>query len=148
MKTSKKLQRRIFIDTNVLIGYFRNQTADVNAMEYMFRLKDFELYTSALAISQTISTLQGKRKDSAYRQKITDYITAMMNKINVIGLSAADIHKALSLHNVDIEDNIQFTTGEKQRCYIYVTNNQKDFKYNNVLIVTPRYIRSIKAIMY
>ena len=148
MKTSKKLQRRIFIDTNVLIGYFRNQTADVNAMEYMFRLKDFELYTSALAISQTISTLQGKRKDSAYRQKITDYIIAMMNKINVIGLSAADIHKALSLHNVDIEDNIQFTTREKQRCYIYVTNNQKDFKYNNVLIVTPRYIRSIKAIMY
>lgn len=66
MNSMNKKFRRIYIDTNVLIGYFRNVKADVAAMEYMFKLRDYELYTSTLAISQTISTLQGKRKDKAY----------------------------------------------------------------------------------
>lgn len=148
MRTDTKLKRRLYIDTNVLIGCFRNQKADVQAMEYMFKLKDCELYTSALAISQTISTIQGKRRDPMFRKKIIDFVIDIMHKIHVIGLAATDISAALELPNIDIEDNIQFIVGEKQRCYIYVTNNQKDFKYNNVIIVSPRYIRSVKALSH
>lgn len=148
MRTDTKLKRRLYIDTNVLIGCFRNQKADVQAMDYMFKLKDFELYTSTLAVSQTISTLQGRRKDPIFRKQIIDFVNGLMHKIHVVGLSATDISAALELPNIDIEDNIQFIVGEKQRCYIYVTNNQKDFKYNNVSIVSPRYIRSIKALSH
>ena len=145
MRTDKKLKRRLYIDTNVLIGYFRNQKADVQAMDYMFKLRDCELYTSALAISQTISTIQGKRRDPLFRKNIIDFVMGLMHKIHVVSLAATDISAALELPNIDIEDNIQFIVGEKQRCYIYVPNNQKDFKYNNVVIVSPRYIRSIQA---
>lgn len=145
MRTDKKLKRRLYIDTNVLIGCFRDQKEDVQAMDYMFKLKDCELYTSALAISQTISTIQGKRRDPLFRKNIIDFVIGLMHKIHVVGLAATDIRAALELPNIDIEDNIQFIVGEKQRCYIYVTNNQKDFKYNNVVIVSPRYIRSIQA---
>lgn len=148
MRTDTKLKRRLYIDTNVLIGCFRNQKADVQAMDYMFKLKDFELYTSTLAVSQTISTLQGRRKDPIFRKQIIDFVNGLMHKIHVVGLSATDISAALELPNIDIEDNIQFIVGEKQRCYIYVTNNQKDFKYNNASIVSPRYIRSIKALSH
>ena len=138
--------RRIYIDTNVLIGYFRNVKADVAAMEYMFKLRDYELYTSTLAISQTISTLQGKRKDKAYWQEIIDFIKRLTHKVKLIGFASGDIDEALAMDNVDLEDNIQFVLGQKMSCYTYVTNNIKDFRYNTVVVVEPAYIRSITSV--
>ncbi len=146
MNSANKKFRRIYIDTNVLIGYFRNVKADVLAMEYMFKLRDYELYTSTLAISQTISTLQGKRKDKAYRQEIIDFIKRLTHKVKLIGFASGDIDEALAMDNIDLEDNIQFVLGQKMSCYTYVTNNIKDFRYNTVAVVKPAYIRSITSI--
>lgn len=143
MKSIEKKFRRIYIDTNVLIGYFRQAKADVMAMEYMFKLRDYELYTSALAISQTISTLQGKRKDREFRLEIIRFIKKLMHKVNVIGMAQKDIEEALGMENVDLEDNIQFVLGKKYDCYTYVTNNIKDFTYNTVFVVAPKDIRTI-----
>lgn len=145
MKQEKKFKRRIYIDTNVLVGSFRKIKADSEALKYLFQLKDNELYTSALAISQTISTLQGKRKSVEYRRQIVDYINVLLHKISVIGFVEPDIKKAMAMENVDIEDNIQFVLGSKERCFIYVTNNVKDFKYNSVYAVKPEKVRSIPA---
>lgn len=146
MNSVDKKFRRIYIDTNVLIGYFRNVKADVLAMEYMFKLRDYELYTSTLAISQTISTLQGKRKDKAHRQQIIEFIKRLTHKVKLIGFASGDIDEALAMDNVDLEDNIQFVLGQKMSCYTYVTNNIKDFRYNTVAVVEPAYIRSITSI--
>ncbi len=146
MNSANKKFRRIYIDTNVLVGYFRNVKADVLAMEYMFKLRDYELYTSTLAISQTISTLQGKRKDKAYRQEIIDFIKRLTHKVKLIGFASGDIDEALAMDNIDLEDNIQFVLGQKMSCYTYVTNNIKDFRYNTVAVVEPAYIRSITSI--
>lgn len=146
MNSANKKFRRIYIDTNVLIGYFHNVKADVLAMEYMFKLRDYELYTSTLAISQTISTLQGKRKDKAYRQEIIDFIKRLTHKVKLIGFASGDIDEALAMDNIDLEDNIQFVLGQKMSCYTYVTNNIKDFRYNTVAVVEPAYIRSITSI--
>lgn len=115
-------------------------------MEYMFKLHDYELYTSTLAISQTISTLQGKRKDKAYRQQIIEFIRRLTHKVKLIGFASGDIDEALAMDNVDLEDNIQFVLGQKMSCYTYVTNNIKDFRYNTVAVVEPAYIRSITSI--
>ena len=146
MNSANKKFRRIYIDANVLVGYFRNVKADVLAMEYMFKLRDYELYTSTLAISQTISTLQGKRKDKAYRQEIIDFIKRLTHKVKLIGFASGDIDEALAMDNIDLEDNIQFVLGQKMSCYTYVTNNIKDFRYNTVAVVEPAYIRSITSI--
>lgn len=146
MNSVNKKFRRIYIDTNVLIGNFRKVKADVLAIDYLFKLRDYELYTSTLAISQTISTLQGKRKDKAYRQEIINYIKRLKHKIKLIGFAAGDLDVALELDNTDLEDNIQFVLGQKMSCYTYVTNNIKDFRYNTVAVIEPAYIRSITGI--
>lgn len=78
---NKELYRRVFIDTNVLIGNFRGLPDDVKAIKYLFSLKDHELFTSSLALSQTISTLQGKRKSLEYRLSIVDYVLLVMQKV-------------------------------------------------------------------
>lgn len=146
MSSADKSFRRIYIDTNVFIGCFRDIKADVAAIDYLFKLRNYELYTSTLAISQTISTLQGKRKSVEHRQNIKEYIKRIMHKANVIGFASADIDKALSMENTDLEDNIQFVLGKKMSCYTYVTNNIKDFKYNTISVVSPAHIRSISIL--
>ncbi len=144
MKVNHKLKyRRIYIDTNVLIGNFRGIKTDVQAMDFLFKMQDFELYTSTLAISQTISTLQGKKKDKSYRQQIVNYIKRLKHKIKIVGFSEKDIDTALELEGVDIEDNIQFVLGKKMGCYTYITNNIKDFRYSTIVVVDPRFVKGI-----
>ncbi len=146
MSSVDKRFRRIYIDTNVFVGCFRQRKVDVNALEYLFKLKNYELYTSTLAISQTISILQGKSKDHVFCSNIKTFVERVMHKVKVIGFSASDIEKALSLTTIDMEDNIQFVLGEKMSCYTYVTNNIKDFRYNNIEVVEPAHIRNISIL--
>jgi hypothetical protein len=42
----------IFVDTNVLIGWWVGNKDDVNCIKYLFSLRGKRLYTSALSIAQ------------------------------------------------------------------------------------------------
>ena len=136
-------ERRIFIDTNVLIGCYCNLPHDKAAMQYLFSLRNHELYTSVLAIAQTISTLQGNKKIKAPREKVIEYVNHLAAKIKFVGFADKDIEKACIMPNKDIEDNIQYVIGSKLRCYYYVTNNVNDYKYNSVLAVEPSHVYTI-----
>ena len=145
MKWLKK-KRRIYIDTNVFIGYFSEREDDVKVLRYLFSLRNYELYTSTLALSQIISTLQKRHRDLEYRKRIIDFIYKIRQKMQtIIPLNNADIDTALQMDNVDIEDNIHFVLGSKYKCFFYITNNTKDFNYSNVYVLKPKYtIRVIK----
>ncbi len=53
---------RIYIDTNVLINYCTGQQSDVQTLRYIFSQRRKEnLFTSSLAIVQTIANLQTKK---------------------------------------------------------------------------------------
>ncbi len=138
------LARRIYIDTNVFVGYYRKLKHDVAAISLLFSLKDYELFTSTLAICQTISIIQGRKCDEARRAIIVNFINHLLAKVKIINISESDIREAMTLPNIDLEDNIQFVSGKKGRCYTYVTNNKKDFKqYFNITVVEPKHIRNI-----
>lgn len=138
-------ERRIFIDTNILIGSFRQQKHDVAALKYLLKLKDYECFTSALAIAQTISICQGKRKSKVSKDDIITFIKPLMTKIKVIGYTDKDIEAAFSLPSNDLEDNIQYVIGSKLGCYYYITNNVKDYKFNNISPILPQNVRTISA---
>lgn len=145
MSNKANRERRIFIDTNVLVGYYRNQKRDVAALKYILKLKDYECYTSALAIAQTISTCQGKRKSKISKDIIIAFIKPLIAKIKVIGYIDKDIEAAFDLPSNDLEDNIQYIIGSKLGCYYYITNNIKDYKFNNISPVLPQNVRTISA---
>lgn len=139
----KNKERRIFIDTNVLIGYFRGQKQDVTAMEHLFRLRDYECYTSVLAIAQTISTCQGSKKAKMDKSKIMSFIKLLSHRVHFIGFTDKDIDSAFDMPGNDVEDNIQYVIGSKLQCYYYVTHNIKDYKFNNISPVLPGNARTI-----
>jgi len=73
MNSSKA--KRIYVDTNVLINYCTGQSNDVKALQYIFSKRRKEmLFTSSLAVVQTITKLQSGSKQhnrKAYSREIT-----------------------------------------------------------------------------
>ena len=133
-------ENHIFVDTNVLIGFFIQQKKDLDALSYIFSLEGKRLYTSSLAIAQVVSILQKKQTN----ETIEKFVVYLMGKFKVISFVDEDIKVALQLKGTDIEDNIQYALSKKLKCYWFVTNNVKDYNsFVDIDVLLPTKIRKI-----
>lgn len=124
--------QKIYLDTNVLINYCTGQAKEREALEYLFRTRRKEvLFTSSLALVQTITNLQTKKKARrAYNKEETSkLIDGLLPKMTVLDLTAADVTKGETYPNTDIEDSIHYVLSQKHKCDAIVTNNVSDFIY-------------------
>ena len=137
-----KQLRKIYIDTNVLINYCTNQIQDRAALEYIFRARRKEiLFTSSLALVQTIANLQTKKKNrKAFdREETESLINNIVPKLSIIDMSKEDVKKGLSMNNNDIEDNIHYVLASKLKCDVVLTNNVSDFaKFTSIEKISPK----------
>lgn len=123
---------RIYVDTNVLVNYCTGQQADVDALTYIFSKRRREtLFTSSLAIVQTITQLQkgNKSRKGFDRAAVTEWMNKFMTKFSVIDLSKNDLNRGFSFENKDVEDSIHYALCEKLKCDTILTNNLSDFDY-------------------
>ena len=130
----------IFVDTNVLIGWWVGNIDDVNCIKYLFSLRGKRLYTSALSIAQFVSVLQKSESNADIRKAVN----SLLAKFNIISFAEKDIVESLEIANIDMEDNIQYIISSKAKCFYFVTNNKKDYdKLSNINVVIPAKIRQI-----
>jgi predicted nucleic acid-binding protein len=134
---------RIYVDTNVLINYCTRQTNDVKALRYVFSKRRKEiLFTSSLAVVQTISKLQSagksdKRKPYS-RETTIKKLDEILQKFTVLDLSFSDIKAGFNHLNSDIEDNVHYVLSQKMKCNAILTNNVKDFTFfKDVSVIEP-----------
>jgi predicted nucleic acid-binding protein len=125
---------RLYVDTNVLINYCTGQTADKNALNYIFSKRKKEvLFTSSLAIVQTISQLQSDskiHKRKAYSREATiNKLNEILPKFTILDLSMADVKDGFNYLNGDIEDSVHYVLSQKKKCDAIITNNRKDFVF-------------------
>ena len=137
---------RIYVDTNVLINYCTGQQNDVEALDYIFAKRRKEvLFTSSLAIVQTISSLQSKGRNNrkAYsREKTIDKLNKILSKFTVLDLSYSDIKEGFKSLNKDIEDSIHYFVSQKMKCDAIFTNNKSDFVcFNNISLIDNNVVR-------
>ena len=133
-------KNHIFVDTNVLLGYFIKQQRDVEALMYLFSLIGKKLYISSLSIAQVVSVLQKKQTN----ETITDFVRYLISKFNVISFTENDAKEALKLKGSDIENNTQYAMAIKLKCFRFVTNNVKDYtNFEDIDVVKPAKIRKI-----
>ena len=126
--------KRIYVDTNVLINYCTGQTNDVKALQYVFSKRRREaLFTSSLAVVQTITKLQSASKQynrKAYSREATIMkLNEILHKFTVLNLLFSDIKAGFTHLNGDIEDNIHYVLSQKMKCNAILTNNIKDFAF-------------------
>jgi predicted nucleic acid-binding protein len=131
---SSRTMTRIYVDTNVLINYCTGQSDDVQALKYVFSKRRKEvLFTSSLAVVQTITKLQSGSKPNnrkAFsREKTITMLNEILSKFTVIDLSFFDITTGFNFLNGDIEDNVHYVLSQKMKCDAILTNNRKDFVF-------------------
>ena len=121
---------KIYVDTNVIINYCTGVKYDVDALNYIFKKRRKEvLFTSSLAIIQTISNLQTKKKTrKAFSKKQTfDSLNKIINKFTIIDLRMDDVFEGFKCDNEDIEDGTHYVLSQKKKCDAILTNNVSDF---------------------
>ena len=147
----------VFVDTNVLVGGYSGDARyqkDADCLHYLFALTGKKLYISTLSVAQLISVYQkgGVREtneclvegDQKSNEEITSVVRELQHRFNIIDFTARDIDAALVETGADIEDNVQFVLAKKQRCYIVVTNNYKDYRFlPGIAVLRPEKIRKI-----
>ena len=133
----------IFVDTNVLVGGYSGDAKyqkDDDCLRYLFSLTGKWLYISSLSVAQLISVYQKKKSN----EEITHVVRDLQHRFNIIDFTAKDIDAALKETGADIEDNVQFVLAKKQKCYIVVTNNYKDYRFlQGIEVLRPAKIRKI-----
>jgi len=137
--------KRIFIDTNILInaytGKYTNKTYFKKCLDYIFRLDNAKIYTSANAMIVMFSKLQKKcgNRPAISKQNIEIYYHSLLNKIEILDCTKKDIDNSIKLNFIDMEDNYQYIVGKKVNCNVFITENTKDFKYfTDILVVNPK----------
>ncbi len=133
----------IFVDTNVLVGGYSGDARfqkDDDCLRYLFSLTGKRLYISSLSVAQLISVYQKKKSN----EEITQVVRDLQHRFNIIDFTAKDIDAALKETGADIEDNVQFVLAKKQKCYIVVTNNYKDYRFlQGIEVLRPAKVRKI-----
>ena len=133
----------IFVDTNVLVGGYSGDVKyqkDDDCLRYLFSLTGKRLYISSLSVAQLISVYQKKKSN----EEITHVVRDLQHRFNIIDFTAKDIDAALKETGADIGDNVQFVLAKKQKCYIVVTNNYKDYRFlQGIEVLRPAKIRKI-----
>ena len=133
---------KVYLDTNILIDYITRQNNIVEAVNYLFQKRRKEvLFTSSLAIAQTLCNLQKKKKTrSAFtKEQAVQVVDFYLKKLTILDLTKADIEKAKTENGNDMEDCIQRAVSKKKKCDAILTRNTSDFSnFDDVKIISPK----------
>ncbi len=143
---------KIYVDSNVIINYCTGVREDVEVLSYIFRKRRREsLFTSSLAIVQTISNLQTKKKSrkAFSKQETITKLNSIINKFMVLDLTMNDVINGFGSDSEDIEDGVHYSLSQKRKCDAILTNNVSDYlSFKEILRITPRSgLGSIKALI-
>ena len=134
--------RRIYVDTNVLINYCTGVPADTSALNYIFSKRRKEvLFTSTLAIVQTITNLQTKKKSrrAFSKEQTVLSINKLLSKFTVLDLTLSDVTNGFNSDAEDVEDGTHYILSQKKKCDAILTNNTKDFAhFSSVYKISPK----------
>ena len=142
-KKSPFNSNHIFVDTNVLVGGYSGDSRfqkDADCLHYLYSLTGKKLYISTLSVAQLISMYQKKKTND----EIVRIVHELQHRFNIIDFTNRDIDAALFETGGDIEDNVLFVLAQKQKCYIVVTNNYKDYRFlQGIEVLRPAKVRKI-----
>jgi len=145
---SKKIDYRVYVDTNVLIDYYTGQDDAIVCLKYLFSTcRKENLFTSTLALVQTISQLQKKntKRKAITKEKVIEYLEFLFTKFTILDLAQKDILDSYPLKGNDVEDNVHYIISQKSRCKRIITRNVKDYtQFPDLEALSPNNIRLIK----
>ena len=133
-------RNHIFVDTNVLNGFYLGKTNDVECLKYLFSLKGKSLFVSSLSIGQFVAFFHKKFTND----RIKEIVSYIFTKFTVIEFNERDIQKSLLYDYFDLEDTIQYIIGTKMKCFHFITNDKHFTTFRNINVLKSSEVRKIK----
>jgi predicted nucleic acid-binding protein len=130
----------IFVDTNILNGFYLNKSADVECLKYLFSMKGKRLFISSLSIGQFVAFFQKRLTND----KIKEIIRYLFTKFIIIEFGENDIQKSLFFPYSDMEDTIQYVIAIKMKCYYFITNDKHFSVFRNIEALKSSEVRTIE----
>jgi len=128
---------KVFVDTNVVIDHLTDRHPFANHSSLIFELheqKQIKIHISALSIN-TVYYVSHKLLGE---QRTLNLIEELIETLEVIGTSKAEIKKALSVGFKDFEDAIQYSTALTiKKVEAIITRNVKDYRKSKIAVFTP-----------
>ena len=128
---------KVFVDTNVVIDHLTDRHPFANHSSLIFELheqKQIKIHISALSIN-TVYYVSHKLLGE---QRTLSLIEELIETLEVIGTSKAEIKKALSVGFKDFEDAIQYSTALTiKKVEAIITRNVKDYRKSKIAVFTP-----------
>ena len=128
---------KIVIDNNVILDVFQNRKPFVEFSSKVLRLVETNHakgYITANSITDIYYVLNRSITD---KKQVYNYMTTLLELIEIIDVTAKDIKKALHPEAIDLEDELISVCANNSNIDYIITRNTKDFKKSLVPALTP-----------
>ncbi len=140
------MRDKLFLDTNVVVDLLGEREPFYDAIAKIVTLADkgkIQLIVSAFTYPTVYYLLSRFEDKELVKEKI--------RKFKVIAgtsdLTDKIINKGLSSRFNDFEDSLQYYCAVETDCNVLITRNGKDFKADEISVLTPdEYVNSLKSI--
>ena len=143
----------VLLDTNIVIDYLlqRNQYEAVNRIiDFAIQYKELECITTTTITDIYYIVKKDGQDESGERLtslQVQDMLEELFQFIEVIDVTAKDVHSAMALRWKDLEDAVQYCAAVSNGVDCIVTNNIKDFEDTEIDVLTPReFLQKYKGI--
>ena len=123
---------RVFLDTNIILDVLVPDRKSASSSSIIFQqVKQGKL--EAFVATQSIIDTYYISSQFDVKKEEADHLTLWMTAyLNIRSITEADIRSALRIASSDFEDDALLTHAEIEQCDIFVTNDKKILKRNNL----------------
>lgn len=119
--------RKVLFDTNIILDIILEREPFYEEAVKLFELLDKDKI-SAYVSATTITDIYYIAKKVKGHKKSHEFISNLVEIVNILGIDKEIILNALSKEMKDFEDAIQLTASELNKIEYIVTRNKNDFK--------------------
>jgi predicted nucleic acid-binding protein len=129
--------KRLLLDTNIILDIALKREPHFELSSKIFELIDKKRIIGYITASTVTDIYYISRKEKGNEIAI-EFISNLIEIIDVIGVDKSTIIKALKSKLKDFEDAVQVSAAEYYEIEIIVTRNKSDFLNSGLEILTPK----------
>lgn len=128
--------QKVLFDTNIILDIALKRVPHFNKALQLFKLIDQKLILGYITAT-TITDIYYIAKNEKGHKSAIEFITNLIEIIEVIGVDKDIIISAINSEMKDFEDAVQALAAEFNEIECLITRNKKDFAKSGQLVYTP-----------
>jgi len=129
--------KKVLIDTNIILDIALQREPFFEDADQIFGKIDEEVIKGFVSASAITDIYYVSRK-SCGRERTIAFIRELIDILEVLSVTKANIIDALNTDFKDFEDAVQYCVADMNRIDVIVTRNKSDFELSAIKACTPK----------